>query len=173
MYVRLAHPLYGEVRRMRSAHLRLRRLRGLVAQQLAASDDADDIRIAVRCATLALDSDLDPEPHLLLRAAQYAPWLMDMSLAERLASRSIRAGGGVEANLLRGYALFSLDRGEEADATLADVTTAELAEADHANVAFLRAANKLFALADPTGRKSLSTTCRRERHHSSVAWLGE
>ena len=38
--VRVAHPLYGEVRRKRAAPTRLRRLRGLVATELAASDDA-------------------------------------------------------------------------------------------------------------------------------------
>ena len=39
---RLAHPLYGEVRRNRAAATRLRRLRGLVAAELAASDDRDE-----------------------------------------------------------------------------------------------------------------------------------
>ena len=41
--VRVAHPLYGEVRRRRAPHSRLRRLRGLVAAELAASSDRDDI----------------------------------------------------------------------------------------------------------------------------------
>ena len=57
--VRVAHPLYGEVRRKRAAPTRLRRLRGLVAAELAASDDRDDVRLVVRRATLSLDSDLD------------------------------------------------------------------------------------------------------------------
>ena len=57
--VRVAHPLYGEVRRKRAAPTRLRRLRGLVAAELAASDDRDDVRVVVRRATLSLDSDLD------------------------------------------------------------------------------------------------------------------
>ena len=56
--VRVAHPLYGQVRRRRAAHSRLRRLRGLVASELAASSDRDDIRVVVRRATLSLDSDL-------------------------------------------------------------------------------------------------------------------
>ena len=37
----------------------LRRLRGLVVAELAASDDRDDMRVVVRRATLSLDSDLD------------------------------------------------------------------------------------------------------------------
>ena len=70
--VRVAHPLYGEVRRKRAAPTRLRRLRGLVAAELAASEDRDDMRIVVRRATLSLDSDLKPDPDLLVRAAQGA-----------------------------------------------------------------------------------------------------
>ena len=66
--VRLAHPLYGEVRRKRAAPTRLRRLRGLVAAELAASDDRGDIGIMVRRATLSLDSDLDPDPDLLVES---------------------------------------------------------------------------------------------------------
>jgi hypothetical protein len=59
--VRVAHPLYGEVRRKRAAPTRLRRLRGLVAAELAAADDRDDIRVVVRRAALSLDSDLTPD----------------------------------------------------------------------------------------------------------------
>ena len=62
----VAHPLYGEVRRERVAPTRLRRLRGLVATELAKSDDCDDVRVVVRRATLSLDSDLEPDPDLLL-----------------------------------------------------------------------------------------------------------
>jgi hypothetical protein len=46
--VRVAHPLYGEVRRNRAAPTRLRRLRGLVAAELAAGDDRDDIQVVIR-----------------------------------------------------------------------------------------------------------------------------
>ena len=64
--VRLTHPLYGELRRGRAPHSRLRRLRGLVAAELAASDDRDDIRVVVRRATLSIDSDLAPDPDMLV-----------------------------------------------------------------------------------------------------------
>ena len=65
---RLAHPLYGEVRRERTPSVRLRRLRGLVAAQLAASGDRDDTRVLVRRAALSLDSDLQPDPDLLVQS---------------------------------------------------------------------------------------------------------
>ncbi len=70
--MRIAHPLYGEVRRERAPATRLRRLRGLVAKELAAGAHRDDTRIVVRRATLMLESDLDPDPELFLRAARTA-----------------------------------------------------------------------------------------------------
>src|SRR6476620_10750252 len=149
----VAHPLYGEVRRERVAPTRLRRLRGLVATELAKSDDRDDVRVVVRRATLSLDSDLEPDPDLLLRAARGAVWLTDLPLADRLAEAAIRAGGAAEANLLRAHALSFLGRGREADAVLAG--TRELTDVDGARRAFLRATNRLFALADPAGAKRL------------------
>jgi hypothetical protein len=52
-HVRLAHPIYGEVRKRRAVATRLRRIRGLVAEELAAAEDADDIGVVVRRAALS------------------------------------------------------------------------------------------------------------------------
>jgi DNA-binding CsgD family transcriptional regulator len=153
---RLAHPLYGEVRRRRAPSIRLRRLRGLVASELATfDDDGDDTRVVVRRAALSVDSDLKPDPNLLVRAAQGAVWLADLPLADRLADAAIRAAGGVDARVVRSHALVWLSRGQEADALLADIPASELSGADHARVAFLRATTMLWTLADPTGAKKL------------------
>ena len=92
--VRVAHPLYGEVRRRRAASTRLRRLRGLAAAELAKSDDRDDIQAVVRRATLSLDSDLKPDADLLVRAADGAVWLGNLPLADRLAEAAVRSGAG-------------------------------------------------------------------------------
>jgi DNA-binding CsgD family transcriptional regulator len=152
---RLAHPVYGEVRRRRAASVRLRRLRGLVAAELAVSDGGDDTRVVVRRAALSLDSDLKPDPDLLVRAAQGAVWLADLPLAARLGGAAIRAGGGVEASVVRSHALVWLSRGHEANAILADIPPSELSADDHARVALLRATTMLWTLADPTGAKKL------------------
>jgi DNA-binding CsgD family transcriptional regulator len=152
---RLAHPLYGEVRRNRAAATRLRRLRGLVAAELAAADDRDDMRVVVRRATLSLDSDVEPDADLLVRAARGAVWLWESSLADRLAAAAMRAGGAADAKLIRAYALSCSGRGREADDLLADVQAGELAEVMYGRVAFLRATNRLFTLADPEGAKTL------------------
>ena len=153
--VRVAHPLYGRVRRRRAAHSRLRRLRGLVASELAASSDGDDMRVVVRRATLSLDSDLKPDADLLLRAAHGAVWLADLALADRLAEAAIHAGAGPEPNFVRAHALSWLGRGEEAEAVFAEVPISQLSEGDRARLAFLRASNTLWALGDPERAKEL------------------
>ena len=152
---RMAHPLYGEVRRNRAAITRLRRLRGLVAGELAASGDHDDIGLVVRRAMLILDSDLEADPDLFVRAARGAVWLWEFPLADRLTSAAILAGGGADAKLIRAYALSCTGRGPEADDLLADIQADELPEALYGRVAFLRATNRLFTLADPVGAKRL------------------
>jgi DNA-binding CsgD family transcriptional regulator len=168
--VRVAHPLYGEVRRERTAPTRLRRLRGLVATELAASEHRDDVPVLVRRATLSLESDLTPDADLLVRAANGAVWLADLPLADRLAEAAIRAGAGSEANFVRAHALSWLSRGEEADAVLAEVRTSELTDDDTARFAFLRASNMLWVLADPVRAKELiddaaRTTPQRARSY--------
>ena len=121
MEVRLAHPLYGEVRRSRSPETRLRRLRGQVATELASAPGSDDMRKVVRRASLILDSDLTPDTDLLLKAAGGAVWLGDLRLADRLAKAAIRADGSPRAYFLRAHALSWLPAGQEAEAVLADL----------------------------------------------------
>src|SRR5882757_4973942 len=153
--VRVAHPLYGEVRRKRAAPVRLRRLRGLVATELATADDCDDIGVVVRRATLSIDSDLTPDADLLVRAAHGAVWLADLPLADRLAQAAIGAGAGPEANFVRAHALSWLSRGDDAEALLAEIPTSQLTDVDRARFAFLRASNMLWVLADPVRAKEL------------------
>ena len=150
---RLAHPLYGEVRRERSPSVRLRRLRGLVAAALATSDDRDDMRAVVRRAALSLDSDLQPDPDLLVRAARGAVWLADLALADRLADAAICAGAGTDARIVRAHALTWLSRGPEMEAVLTNGPLGEMTASDQGHVAVLRANNMLWTLADPEGAK--------------------
>lgn len=153
--VRLAHPLYGEVRRRRAVPTRLRRLRGLVANELAASPERDDLHVVVRRATLSIDSDLTPDADLLVRAANGAVWLADLPLANRLAEAANRAGAGPEANFIRAHALSWSGRGQEADDVLAGMQTDQLSDGERARLAFLRASNMLWALGHPARAKEI------------------
>lgn len=151
---RLAHPLYGEVRRRRAASTRLRRLRGLVAAELATDAHRDDMRIVVRRATLSLESDLEPDVDLLLRSARGATWLGDLPLADRLAAAAIRAGAGIDAHTIRVHALGWLNGAQDAEAVLSDCPTEGLSDDDRARLAFMRANNMLWGLADPAAAKT-------------------
>jgi DNA-binding CsgD family transcriptional regulator len=169
--VRVAHPLYGQVRLKRAARTRLRRLRGLVAKELAASSDRDDIRIVVRRATLSLDSDLAPDADLLVSAAYGAVWLADLPLADRLAEAAIHAGSGAEPNFVRAHALSWLGRGREAEAVLADIDAGQLTDRDRARLAFLRSSNTLWALGDPDRAKELIDEASRDTPDQARAYV--
>lgn len=139
LVARLAHPLYGEVRREEMGRVRARRLRGRVALTL---DDTDD---PIPRAILALESDLPPDPPLLLRAAQAAIRLYDLPLAERLA-RAAAASGEPEARLVHASALSWLSRGEEAEAILSHLAASGTPGPLTAMAQLLRTGNLLFTL---------------------------
>jgi hypothetical protein len=153
--VRVAHPIYGEVRRAHAPTTRLRRLRGQVAAELAKGDGGDDMRTVVRRAVLTLDSDVEPDPDLLVTAARAALGLADAGLAERIAKEAIRVGGAAEAAFVGAFAIASLGRGEEADALLDSIPVSRFTWADRARLAFMRACIRLGACADPAGAKRL------------------
>jgi DNA-binding CsgD family transcriptional regulator len=155
MEVRLAHPLYGEVRRSRSPETRLRRLRGQVATELASAPGSDEMRTVVRRASLILDSDLTPDTELLLEAAGGAVWMGDLRLADRLAKAAIRAGGTPRAYFLRAHALSWFPAGQEAEAVLAELAEAELSDDDRGRLAYQRALNMLWALGDAARAKKI------------------
>ena len=116
-------------------------------------DDGEDVRTLVRRGALSLESDLEPDTKLLIRAAQGAIALADLALADRLAGAAVRAGGGPEAQFLRAHALSWLGRGQEAEELLGEVAVAELSDEERARFTYLRASNLLWALADPVRAK--------------------
>lgn len=153
--VRIAHPLYGEMRRTRAPSMTLRRLRGLVATELAGAPDRDELRAVVRRAGLILDSDLPPDPDLLVRAARGAIWLADLPLADRLTRAAIAAGAGADAHFLHAHALSWSFRGAEAETALAELTAQPWDDRDRARFTYLRATNLLWALSRPDDAKAL------------------
>jgi DNA-binding NarL/FixJ family response regulator len=135
--VRLMHPLLGEVRRTGS--LRLQRLRGRIATELARKDSPDP-RDLIRRAVLAIESDLTPDSELLLAAAAAAMQLLDHRLGETLAERAVAVGGGPWAKIAHAMAITWQERGVEAEAVLAE--QAEQASGlERTQIAILRAMN--------------------------------
>ncbi|ANC30764.1 LuxR C-terminal-related transcriptional regulator [Isoptericola dokdonensis] len=139
---RLAHPLYGEVRRSGMGTLRARRLRGLVARTLDTAPDP------IPRAVLTLDSDLEPDPALFLQAAEAATRLFDLPLAERLARAAATTGAPV-ARLVHAAALSWLSRGDDAEAVLADLAATAPDAGMQAMAHLHRAGNLMWTLARP------------------------
>jgi DNA-binding NarL/FixJ family response regulator len=143
--VRLAHPMLGEIRRTDS--IRLQRLRGCIATELARKGDTDP-RALVGRAVLALESDLVADAHLLVAAASAAAQLYDARLAQRLAEHAVAAGGGLEAKITHAMANIWLQRPSEAETILAELTDHTSGPA-RSQVAILRAVNFAGGLGDP------------------------
>ena len=96
-----------------------------------------------------MDSDLEPDADLLIRATRSAIALGDLVLADRMAKAAERAGGGPEAGFLRAHAVSWLGRGQDANEVLAAVPVDELTDEEHARFTYLRASNLLWAMAEP------------------------
>ena len=139
---RLAHPLYGEVRRAAMGTVRARRLRGEVALTLEPSPDP------IPRAVLTLDSDLPADPVLFLQAAEAATCLFDLPLAERLA-RAAAASGAPGARLVHAATLSWLSRGDEAEAIYRDIAATTPDAALRAMAHVQRTGNQLFTMARP------------------------
>ena len=118
--VRLAHPLFGEIRRATAGEMYLSNLRGRLAERLARDDDRD-MQTTVRRALLTLESDLDPDPQLYLESARFAMTLLDLQLAERFASAAATSGIA-EATAVQAMNNFLLGHGEEAEALLREMS---------------------------------------------------
>lgn len=143
--VRLAHPMFGEVRRIGS--LRLRQLAGRIARELGGRD-ASDPRQLVRRAILTIRSDLEPDAELFLAAAAAATQLMDVKLALTLAERAEAAGGGTDAKLAQAMANFWLERPTSAEAILCGLA-AQTSGPTRAQVAAVRISNLAGELGEP------------------------
>ncbi len=142
---RLAHPLFGELRRASAGEIYLSGIRGRLAARLAEDGDAD-IQATVRRTLLRLESDLDPEPELYLESARHAMTLLDLDLADRFATAAAQAGAP-EAAGVQAMNLVLLGRGEDAETALRDM--ADTASPDGHHWATVRAANLIWMLGKP------------------------
>jgi len=144
LMARLAHPLFGELRRVVASELYLSRIRGKLAQRLAKEAD-DDMRATVRRALLALESDISPDPQLYLQAARFAMTLLDLDLSDRFATAAADAGVS-EAIGLRAISLAGRGHGDRAEAVLAGIGEDD---PDRHHWATVRAANLIWNLGRP------------------------
>lgn len=145
LMARLAHPLYGELRRAAVGELPQSKIRGQLARRLAVDAEADP-QATVRRALLVLQSDLEPDPELYVDAARHTMWLLDLDLADRFAAAAA-AQGSLEAVELQAINRFLAGEGQSADALLSRLA-ARGGDAHHWWATFL-AANSIWMLARP------------------------
>lgn len=144
--VYIGHPLYAEVRLKRCGSSRLRRLRGQVA---TAMKDGGGSAKAVKRGLLWLDSDLPPQPNVLLAAASAASSLLDFETAHRLFGAAAATGVGARARIPLAYSLFMMERGELALEVLDALEVDEAMESAFINHTVMRASNLLWGMRSP------------------------
>ncbi|MDT5092868.1 MAG: hypothetical protein QOH60_2231 [Mycobacterium sp.] len=145
LMARLAHPLFGEIRRGAAGEMYLSKIRGKLATRLGKDGDRD-IYATVRRALLTLESDLPPEPDLYVDAARSAMTLLDLDLADRF-GRAAADAGASEAQGIVAMNLVMLGRGQEAEDVLSAMT---FSDADERHFwATVRAANLTWMLSRP------------------------
>lgn len=140
---RLAHPLYGELRRARCGRVRGRRLRGEIALALAGEASGTVLRRAV----LTLDSDLPADPDLLAAGAGRALELLDFPLGVRLSRAAAAGHRRFGPRLTLGYTVSLAGQGDEAEAVLADLSGDCVTDIELAEVTACRVANMFWGLA--------------------------
>jgi DNA-binding CsgD family transcriptional regulator len=148
LMARLAHPLFGELRRAVAGEIHLSAIRGRLARRLAENGDTD-MHATVRRALLSLESDLEPDPELYLESARHAMTLLDLDLADRFATAAALAGAPGAAGV-RAMNLLLLGRGEPAEAALRDMAGGPDDDVpDGHHWATVRAANLIWNLGKP------------------------
>jgi len=143
--VRLAHPLFGELRRAAVGELHLSTVRGDLARRLSTDTDREP-QATVRRALLVLESNLPQEPLLFLTAARHAMRLLDLDLADRFAAAAA-ALGSVEAVELQAINRFLAGQGAAAEELLGELATR--GGAGHHRWSTVRAANLIWMLGRP------------------------
>lgn len=144
---RLTHPVYGEALRQSMPRSRLRRISALLAAAIEATG-ARRREDLLRMGRWQLDSGMPAEPALLSRAAGRASEIFDNELAARFAQAALDLGGGVDAGLALGEAMFRSGRHHEAESVLAGLAQLCKTDAELARVAGARSHNLHNLLGD-------------------------
>jgi DNA-binding CsgD family transcriptional regulator/tetratricopeptide (TPR) repeat protein len=142
LMARLAHPMFGELRRATAGEMYLSTIRGKLARRLGEEPDRD-MHATVRRALLRLDSDLEPDPQLYLDSARYAMTMLDLDLADRFASAAAD-GGDSDAATVQALNMVLMGRGDEAEKFFGAIC--ETRDGEHHLWSILRAANLIWTL---------------------------
>lgn len=154
-----AHPLFAARTRAALGPDEERRLRTELVT-LPSRHAPDHLSDRLRLASLALGSDAAQPVAEVVAAARQALQLGDLALGERLARAALERSGGLAARLALAHALAWRGCGREADAVLAGVDSAALAEPALMDWTLLRAANQFWMLGEPERATAFLRTIR-------------
>ncbi len=159
--VRLAHPLYGEVLRMRTTPLRARAVYASLAKTLT-SVGATQPNAALRLAVWHLNAGLRCEPDVLAAGSSAALAGFDCRLAERLARSAIAAGGGMAANQALAETLVAQGQAEQAEAIFVGLPLVGVTDQVRAAVARTRVVNLHWGLGRPVDAEAVLSETEAE-----------
>jgi len=142
LMARLAHPMFGELRRAGSGEMYLCSIRGTLARRLGEQPDRD-MHATVRRALLRLDSDLDPDPRLYLDSARYAMTMLDLELADRFAGAAAECGDS-DAATVQALNMVLMGRGDDAEKFLSAICRER--QGDRHLWSIVRAVNLIWTL---------------------------
>jgi tetratricopeptide (TPR) repeat protein len=154
-----AHPLFAARARAALGDDGARRRRTELVTHLS-RHPSDQLSDRLRLASLALDSDTPQPVGEVVDAAEQALRLGDLMLGERLARSALQRSDSLAARLPLANALAFQGRGREAEALLAAVDEAALAEPELMAWTLLRAANQFFMLSEPERATAFLQTIR-------------
>ncbi len=159
--VRLAHPLYGEVLRMRTSPLRARAVYASLSRTLT-SVGATQPNAALRLAVWHLNAGLRCEPDVLVAGSSAALAGFDYRLAERLARSAIVAGGGMAANQALAETLVAEGQAEQAEAIFVGLPLDGVTDQVRAAVARTRVLNLHWGLGRPVDAEAVLSETEAE-----------
>ena len=145
--IRLAHPMYGEVLRLKTPALRVRSVSRSLAEafeQTEARRRGDELRVSL----LRLDGGGIPPLPLLVAATQQARFANDNEVARRLAQISFDLSPTFDSGMMLADVLYENDKPRECEATMALVAVMVEDEHQLATLARASASNYFWKLAD-------------------------
>lgn len=145
---RLAHPMFGDARRLRAGPIRLRSLQLKLSEAIGRLCEPS-LTQTVRRAVLTMESGESRDPVLLQDGARAALQLLDTRLAVRLAHCATQSGGGHSAVVDYATALALSGHGRQCETEFSGLPPAPTENIERAQIALMRAANLCFNLYDP------------------------
>lgn len=161
--VRIGQPLLDEAVLARCGSIRVRRLKGRVAEALLSRHGLAALD-PVRLGQLWMDSDRVADRQIYAAAAKSAAERLDVGTAERFARATVEAGGGDGARIRHARSLHFLGQGGEAQQLMESVERTTFPGI--ADAATLRASNLLWMQRDPDGAQR---TVELALHHAAGA----